>query len=56
MAAVAGQLRGSLKAYASVETKPEFLTGLVDAVDEFKRLVSLKKNDFTLRGLQQLST
>lgn len=37
MAAVAGQLRGSLKAYASVETKPEFLTGLVDAVDEFKR-------------------
>lgn len=26
------------------------------AVDEFKRLVSLKKNDFTLRGLQQLST
>ncbi len=37
MAAVAGQLRGSLKAYAAVETKPEFLTGLVDAVDEFKR-------------------
>ena len=27
----------SLKAYAAVETKPEFLTGLVDAVDEFKR-------------------
>ena len=37
MAAVAKQLRGSLKAYASVETKPEFLIGLVDAVDEFKR-------------------
>ena len=37
MAAAAGQLRGSLKAYAAVETKPEFLTGLVDAVDEFKR-------------------
>ena len=37
MAAVAKQLRGSLKAYASVETKPEFLTDLVDAVDEFKR-------------------
>ena len=37
MAAAAQQLRGSLKAYASVETKPEFLTGLVDAVDEFKR-------------------
>ena len=26
------------------------------AVDEFKRLVDLQKNDFTLRGLQQLST
>ena len=26
-----------LKAYAAVETKPEFLTGLIDAVDEFKR-------------------
>jgi len=37
MASVAKQLRGSLKAYASVETKPEFLTDLVDAVDEFKR-------------------
>ncbi len=37
MASVARQLRGKLKAYASVETKPEFLTGLIDAVDEFKR-------------------
>ena len=37
MASAARQLRGSLKAYASVETKPEFLTDLVDAVDEFKR-------------------
>ena len=37
MASAAQQLRGSLKAYAAVETKPEFLTGLVDAVDEFKR-------------------
>lgn len=37
MASVAKQLRGSLKAYAAVETKPEFLSGLVDAVDEFKR-------------------
>ncbi len=37
MAAAARQLTGRLKAYAAVETKPEFLTGLVDAVDEFKR-------------------
>ena len=37
MAAAARQLAGKLKAYASVETKPEFLTGLIDAVDEFKR-------------------
>ena len=37
MASVARQLHSRLKAYASVETKPEFLTGLVDAVDEFKR-------------------
>ena len=37
MASVARQLRGSLKAYASLQTKPEFLTGLLDAIDEFKR-------------------
>lgn len=37
MAASARQLHSRLKAYASVETRPEFLTGLVDAVDEFKR-------------------
>lgn len=37
MAAATRQLSSRLKAYASVETKPEFLTGLVDAVDEFKR-------------------
>ena len=37
MAAAARQLSSRLKAYASVETRPEFLTGLVDAVDEFKR-------------------
>ena len=37
MAAAARQLSSRLKAYASVETKPEFLTGLVDGVDEFKR-------------------
>ncbi len=37
MAAAARHLHSKLKAYASVETRPEFLTGLVDAVDEFKR-------------------
>ncbi len=37
MAAAARQLHSRLKAYASVETRPEFLTGLVEAVDEFKR-------------------
>ena len=37
MAAAARQLSSRLKAYAAVETRPEFLTGLVDAVDEFKR-------------------
>ena len=37
MAAAARNLSSKLKAYAAVETKPEFLTGLIDAVDEFKR-------------------
>ncbi len=37
MAAAAKNLSSRLKAYAAVETKPEFLTGLIDAVDEFKR-------------------
>lgn len=37
MAAASRQLHSKLKAYASVETRPEFLMGLVDAVDEFKR-------------------
>ena len=37
MASATRQLHSRLKAYASVETRPEFLTGLVDAVDEFKR-------------------
>ena len=37
MAAAARQLASRLKAYAAVETKPEFLAGLIDAVDEFKR-------------------
>ena len=37
MAAAVRQLHSRLKAYAAVETKPEFLAELVDAVDEFKR-------------------
>lgn len=37
MASATRQLRSKLKAYASVETRPDFLTGLIDAVDEFKR-------------------
>ena len=37
MAAAVGSLHSKLKSYAAVETKPEFLIGLVDAVDEFKR-------------------
>lgn len=37
MAAAARQMHSKLKSFASVETKPEFLTGLLDAVDEFKR-------------------
>ena len=37
VAAAARQLHGQLKAYASVETKPEFLTGIIDGIDEFKR-------------------
>ena len=37
MAATARQLSSKLKAYASVETKPEFLTSVIDGIDEFKR-------------------
>ena len=37
MAAAARQLHSKLKAYASLETKPEFLSDLVDTIDEFKR-------------------
>ena len=37
MASAARQLSSRLKAYASVETKPEFLAELVGGVDEFKR-------------------
>ena len=37
MASAVRQLHSKLKAYASIETRPEFLTGLIEAVDEFKR-------------------
>ena len=37
MAAAARGLASRLKAYAALETRPEFLKELVDAVDEFKR-------------------
>ena len=37
MAAATRQLSSKLKSYAAVETRPEFLTGLLDAVDAFKR-------------------
>lgn len=37
MASAARQLSSRLKAYASVETKPEFLSALIGGVDEFKR-------------------
>ena len=37
MAAAARQLHSKLKAYAAVETKPEFLSELIDGIDEFKR-------------------
>lgn len=37
MASAVRMLHSRLKAYASVETNPEFLSELVDAVDEFKR-------------------
>ena len=37
LASVSRQLSSRLKAYAAMETKPEFMTGLMDAIDEFKR-------------------
>ena len=37
MASATRQLHSKLKAYAALETKPEFLSSLIDAIDEFKR-------------------
>ena len=47
MAAATRQLHSKLKAYAAVETRPEFLTSLVDAVDEFKRCCITSKDLLT---------
>lgn len=64
MAASARQLHSKLKSYASVETRPEFLAGLVDAVDEFKRCcisaddlmrVSLQTEGILAQKLEELS-
>ena len=50
MAAATRQLHSKLKAYAAVETRPEFLTSLVDAVDEFKRCCITSKDLLTAAG------
>ncbi len=54
MASVARQLSSQLKAYAAMETKPEFLAGLMDAIDEFKRCCitpeDLSQASFALEG------
>ena len=47
MAAATRQLHSKLKSYAAVETRPEFLTELVDAVDEFKRCCISSKDLMT---------
>lgn len=51
MAATARQLSSRLKAYASVETRPEFLTGLIDGIDEFKRCC-ISPQDLSLASVQ----
>ena len=50
MAAATRQLHSKLKAYAAVETRPEFLTSLVDAVDEFKRCCITSKDLLAAAG------
>ena len=44
MALAVRQVHNKLKAYASLESRPEFLTGLLDAIDEFKRCCILPQN------------
>lgn len=53
MAAAARQLHGQLKVYASLETKPEFLAQLLDAIDEFKRCCISPKDLRTASGLSE---
>lgn len=64
MAAATRQLHGTLKTYASVQTKPEFLSILVDAMDEFKRCcisaedlknVSLRSSGELAQKIEELS-
>jgi len=64
MASATRQLHSKLKAYAALETKPEFLAGLLDAVDEFKRCcitaedlhnASLKSSGSLAQKLEELS-
>lgn len=47
MASAARQLSSKLKAYAALETKPEFLTGLIDGIDEFKRCCITSQDLYT---------
>lgn len=53
MAAAARQLHTKLKVYAALETKPEFLMQLLDAVDEFKRCRIDAKDLRIAAGLSQ---
>lgn len=46
MAAALKQLHSKLKAYAAVETRPEFIISLLDAIDEFKRCCILPSDLF----------
>jgi ATP-dependent helicase/nuclease subunit B len=55
MAAAARQLASRLKVYASVETKPEFLSALVEAVDEFKRC-RISSQDLMAASMQTQGT
>ena len=47
VASAARQLHSRIKAYAKLETRPEFLVGLLDAIDEFKRCC-ITSNDLLL--------
>ena len=55
MASAARQLSSRLKAYAAVETRPEFLTGLIVGVDEFKRCC-ISAQDLRMASLETEGT